>query len=319
MNPTRALFDSPAYLALPWETRYVAGLLWCGPLTPPWGIFAISRQKITKMTWMGAALNGRIEQVIQSGLIAWDEPTGLMWARGRCRVAPPSYQEGWNAVDAVHGLATKLGGGAPLFFIDAMRELKAAHRHYGDRIAERDWPGDYAINPDKPKPAQTRFEIETGRAAREAAIENMTASKSDIIIDAVDRWNDMARGNGLAEVPFLTAKLRESLIDTLQEIGVTNWKLLCDAVAGSDFLCGRNGGWRVSLDWLLKKQNWEKVRNGKYANKRPNARPADTHVRDIASGLAAALGRRRALDAGGSAAGGGDAGGDRGGDQASAA
>ena len=37
-------------------------------------------------------------------------------------------------------------------------------------------------------------------------------------------------------------------------------------VQGSDFLTGKNGGWKCGFDWILKPSNWQKIREGNYDN-----------------------------------------------------
>jgi len=45
-------------------------------------------------------------------------------------------------------------------------------------------------------------------------------------------------------------------------------KFLKVSVAGSDFLCGRIGTWNAALDWIVIKQNWDKIINGRYRNRK---------------------------------------------------
>ena len=35
-------------------------------------------------------------------------------------------------------------------------------------------------------------------------------------------------------------------------------------VQGSDFLTGKNGGWKCGFDWILKPANWQKIKEGNY-------------------------------------------------------
>lgn len=37
-------------------------------------------------------------------------------------------------------------------------------------------------------------------------------------------------------------------------------------VQGSDFLTGKNGGWKCGFDWILKPSNWQKIKEGNYDN-----------------------------------------------------
>lgn len=46
------------------------------------------------------------------------------------------------------------------------------------------------------------------------------------------------------------------------------WRTYFDVAANSDFLTGRNGRWTsCNIDWLLKKGNFQKVREGTYSNR----------------------------------------------------
>lgn len=46
-------------------------------------------------------------------------------------------------------------------------------------------------------------------------------------------------------------------------------------VQGSDFLTGKNGGWKCGFDWILKPANWQKIKEGNYDDGiRQNPNPA---------------------------------------------
>jgi uncharacterized protein YdaU (DUF1376 family) len=48
---------------------------------------------------------------------------------------------------------------------------------------------------------------------------------------------------------------------------IDDWRDLFGKVAASNLLCGRDGGWRADLPWLLKPENFAKTIEGNYTNR----------------------------------------------------
>lgn len=46
-------------------------------------------------------------------------------------------------------------------------------------------------------------------------------------------------------------------------------------VEKSDFLCGRNGGWKASFEWILKPENMSKICSGQYDHNYKQAAPSN--------------------------------------------
>ena len=68
---------------------------------------------------------------------------------------------------------------------------------------------------------------------------------------AIELWNEMAGGRGLAQVVKLTERRRKAIKARLDEFGLDGWRKALAAVAGSPFHCGENDrGWRADLDFV---------------------------------------------------------------------
>jgi hypothetical protein len=65
----------------------------------------------------------------------------------------------------------------------------------------------------------------------------------------------------------LNARIAERLADGKAASEITYWRGFFETVAASDFLSGKTTGFRPSLEWLLKPENFLKVIEGNYANR----------------------------------------------------
>jgi len=63
-----------------------------------------------------------------------------------------------------------------------------------------------------------------------------------------------------------------------KELGGTmdNWKSFCERIESSDFLSGRDNGWRCGIDWALKPANFTKIIEGNYDQRKPAYKGAKT-------------------------------------------
>jgi uncharacterized protein YdaU (DUF1376 family) len=80
----------------------------------------------------------------------------------------------------------------------------------------------------------------------------------------------------------LNARIRERLEDGKPADTVAYWRTLFEAVAASDFLCGRiapqdgREPFRADLEWLIRPENFAKVIEGRYDGRRANG---EAHAR----------------------------------------
>jgi hypothetical protein len=82
----------------------------------------------------------------------------------------------------------------------------------------------------------------------------------------------------LPEVKVWTAKRSQSLEARVAERKaagkpadtVDYWRGVFRQVASSDFLCGRSNDFRANLEWLIRPENFAKVIEGNYANRKAN-------------------------------------------------
>ncbi|MBE6754497.1 MAG: hypothetical protein E7559_09170 [Ruminococcaceae bacterium] len=78
----------------------------------------------------------------------------------------------------------------------------------------------------------------------------------------------------LPQVTKLTDKRRRAIRARLKDADCDLQRMLevFESVQDSAFLCGRNGGWRASFDWLMTESNFLKVQEGCYRDKQPDSR-----------------------------------------------
>ncbi len=54
--------------------------------------------------------------------------------------------------------------------------------------------------------------------------------------------------------------------------GLPEWNKICQSIEESDFLTGREGNWNgCAIDWCLKKDNFKKILEGNYVNKKSSS------------------------------------------------
>lgn len=94
------------------------------------------------------------------------------------------------------------------------------------------------------------------------------ASPSDCLT-AFEGWNDLALRSGLAQANFMTPKRQRSIGARLREAGADGWCKALSHIEQSAFLTGQNDrGWRITLDWMVKPDNFAKLVDGAYGNGR---------------------------------------------------
>ena len=73
----------------------------------------------------------------------------------------------------------------------------------------------------------------------------------------------------LSPVTEITAARRKIALARLDDLGglLTSWEAFCDHVENSDFLAGRKTDFVAGFDWILKKANFIKIMEGRYANR----------------------------------------------------
>lgn len=95
----------------------------------------------------------------------------------------------------------------------------------------------------------------------------------DWIAEFVAWWRFVADTHGLPSVRRVSAGRRKKITKRLQEWarlpgGARSvWKQLDAAIAASGFLRGKDGGWKITFDWLVKNEdNWTKLLEGAFAD-----------------------------------------------------
>lgn len=86
--------------------------------------------------------------------------------------------------------------------------------------------------------------------------------------EATTHWNTLAAELGLPQVERLTDKRQKHLRARLQELeGLGPWFGVVNSIRDSPFLCGQKTDWRCDFDWFVNASNFQKVIEGKYAER----------------------------------------------------
>lgn len=97
---------------------------------------------------------------------------------------------------------------------------------------------------------------------------NINNKQKDEAPALLDKMMDVWKTTILHDQPLLTEKRRkhmESLLKTEFLHDLEEWSRLCNRVKDSSFLMGKGSrGWRIRLDWLLRPENYQKVKEGQY-------------------------------------------------------
>ena len=106
---------------------------------------------------------------------------------------------------------------------------------------------------------------------------------ADIIDEVMKAWNDKC-GNKLPQISTIHSERKNKIISCIKEIDKKNkedinvwFNKLFSKVAASSFLTG-DKGWKASFDWVLEKQNWVKILEGNFDDKKNENRRKGTEV-----------------------------------------
>ena len=106
----------------------------------------------------------------------------------------------------------------------------------------------------------------------------LSSEELKIIHDVADKWNSMAADVGLEEVKFIEEGpliLEQSLRMTRDKFFMEHFDEVLEKVRNSDFLLGRVKNFRADFEWLLNKDNFIKILNGRYDGKSDGNDPSE--------------------------------------------
>ena len=89
----------------------------------------------------------------------------------------------------------------------------------------------------------------------------------------VEQFNSVC--TALPKVRDLTEPRKKAIKSALKRLGGEGLTELFRKTAASEFLCGKNGGWKASFDWILKPANFTKILEGNYNNAAPEPQTTD--------------------------------------------
>jgi hypothetical protein len=138
----------------------------------------------------------------------------------------------------------------PISQVPVLKDIQSGESANADSTKESDCLPSVGTNPPPT----------TGKPFHDAVI----AAYHELLpgLPTVKRWTDKRRG-------MLEARIRESCKLGKSADSIEYWRTFFGQVADSDFLCGRQTKWRADLEWLIKSENFVKVIENKYENRRP--------------------------------------------------
>lgn len=105
---------------------------------------------------------------------------------------------------------------------------------------------------------------------------DLTVSKDTVcqteVRQVIDNWNDL-RIYGIKPISKISSssKRYKSLTARIREYGIEDVLKAIDKIRVSDFLQGKNNnGWMITFDWFVLPNNFPKVLEGNYDNKKPD-------------------------------------------------
>jgi hypothetical protein len=90
--------------------------------------------------------------------------------------------------------------------------------------------------------------------------------------NVISIWNNISQENNytLPKAKVLNTERINSINTCIRDFPemrkMQDWKNYFIEIHKSDFLTGRNGGWKASFDWVIKKKNLTKIVEGNYEN-----------------------------------------------------
>lgn len=89
----------------------------------------------------------------------------------------------------------------------------------------------------------------------------------------IEQFNSIC--TALPKVRDITEPRKKAIKSALERLGQEGLIELFRKTAASEFLCGKNGGWKASFDWILKPANLTKIIEGNYDNTSPATETTD--------------------------------------------
>lgn len=108
----------------------------------------------------------------------------------------------------------------------------------------------------------------------ESKKERRSTNVDDTYVHFADMWNQSCPS--LPAVKKMTPARKKKVESILKDYTEADLLEAMNRVEASDFLSGRNGGWKANFDWLINQNNFVKVLEGNYENKMPRRTRTET-------------------------------------------
>ena len=246
------------------DAKFLFLYLMTSPHSNSIGIYVLPKQYIEcDLGWSGKRLAIPFAELLKVGFILYDETERVVCIRNHIKHNPIQNQKQVISAEKIIESLPK----SPIFSNILERLTKQYHKPLVKLLTKP-----YTIP--KPQEEEEEEEKETEEAVFDSPSE--TASKSaGIPFSEIQK----AFNEHLPELPefkHLTAKRKKAIAArwfTDNDTATLEWwrERFFPLIARSDFLTGRNGksgSWACSIDWILKTENFVKIREGTYNNRR---------------------------------------------------
>ena len=214
------------------------------------GLFVLKKGYILEdLKVLPKDLERDFEVVLKSGMIGYDPKTGLVWVKNFLKHNPLTNPNQHKAVP-------KIIDELPKSYL--IQEFIGSHN--GDlKGVSKDFARTFEGLPKPDSETDSDTEEENTLSAPPVPYAEIFALFNEILGEMMAHASDTEERRKEIKHRWKSDKKVQSL---------EWWKTFFTIASESDFLTGRSGKWTAcNIDWLLKKKNFQKVREGTYNNR----------------------------------------------------
>lgn len=222
------------------------------------GQLRISLRKMVELTGMSMkSVRNFMQLLVENEMITWDTEGAKKGTQGAL-ITISNYNRFQTSSDVDgHQRGTQGAHSSTMYHV---------HGTVTDVTVVNEPPADGSLTPPD-------HQLENDLLGEEVAPKR-NRSKPQPILEAYNRYNQMAERCGLPQAATLTPDLRRSIGARLREHGLDGWDNALSMIERSAFCRGENDrGWRASLTFMVRPQKFTKLISGEYGN---GAHAADT-------------------------------------------
>lgn len=114
-------------------------------------------------------------------------------------------------------------------------------------------------------PAKESQKRDTDTVTEPVSSEDKSSSDREIVDQLIEAWGDLAAQHGLQRIRKIYPARRKKIDTFIRHNGIDDITEAIGLIPQSPHLLGQNDrGWKISLDWFVKPENFVKVFEGAY-------------------------------------------------------